>query len=160
MSEAAISKVPETTGCGLQWHFQMLPYQEHPLDLGLFKRYFCYFFYFKNYENLHASSDNQRLNSARLKPISYVQLLCRVSHYYSGGTTTIWTAYSLSPTPTHLHGFQIFIFQNASCSQSLQKATNIPESAQMKHCTQLFTVESLKKRVWTTEVVQEQTLQT
>lgn len=30
-----------------------------------------------------------RVNSARLQPVSYVLLLCRVSHYYSGGTTTV-----------------------------------------------------------------------
>lgn len=83
----------------------MLPCQEHPLALDFFKRYFCYFFYFGNYENLHVSSDNQRVNTARLISTSSVPLLCRAGHYYSRGTTSILAAYSLSHT--HLHTYAI-----------------------------------------------------
>lgn len=59
--------------------------------------------------------------------------------------TTVGTTAKLScllpflmHTYTHTHNFQISIFQNAGFSLSLQKATNISSSDQMKHCTHTF----------------------
>lgn len=83
----------------------MLRYQDHLLDLGLFRRYFCYFFYFRNYETyVYQVTIKSKYCQANNHPLSAAPLLglaittARVQHQ-----SELLTPFS----HTHLHTYVI-----------------------------------------------------
>lgn len=163
MTGASISKVPESAGCSdISGCYSIS--KIHQILISL-KQISMFPLYYRNYGNFmcikcQLKSKYRQANSYLLPAVSLsCQTLLQQGLLHQSQLLTPLSLVSFLHTPTHIHDFQIFTFQNAGVFSISPAATNIFSSAQMKHCTHtFFTLEVLKTKISTTKLVQEQTL--